>query len=140
MERAVLAAVLIVVAVGVALVLQRRRPEPPTQARRYRVPQQLDRADFDHPDVPWLVVVFSSTTCQSCAAAVEKAQVLASADVAVLDVSYQARRDLHERYAVDAAPTTLVVDADGVVHASFVGVPSATDLWAAVADARGGQR
>jgi hypothetical protein len=136
MERVVLAAVLIAVAVGVAWALQRRRPEPPTQGRRYRVPQQLDRADFDHPDSPWLVVVFTSTTCDSCAGALEKARVLASADVAVVDVPYQGRKDLHERYAVDAVPTTLLVDAEGVVQASFVGTPSATDLWAAVADAR----
>ncbi|HEX2040382.1 MAG TPA: hypothetical protein VHF47_11700 [Acidimicrobiales bacterium] len=137
MERLVLAAVLVAAALAVAWVLRRRRPEPPTQPRRYRVPQQLDRADFDHADLPWLVVVFTSSTCESCAGALDKARVLGSADVAVIDVSYQARRDLHERYAIDAVPTTLVVDADGVVQASFVGTPSATDLWAAVADARG---
>jgi hypothetical protein len=136
-ERLLLAAALVVVAVAVAAVLRRRRPEPPTQARRYHVPQQLDRADFDHTDVPWLVVVFTSTTCQSCGAVLEKARVLASADVAVQDVPYQQRRDLHERYVIEAAPTTVVVDPEGVVRASFVGVPSATDLWAAVADARG---
>ncbi len=30
----------------------------------------------------------------------------------------------------------LVADADGVVRASFVGSPSAADLWAAVAELR----
>jgi protein-disulfide isomerase len=136
LERLLLAAALVVVAVIVARVLQRRRPEPPTQSRAYQVPQQLDRADFDHVEVPWLVVVFTSTTCDSCAAALEKAHVLASAEVAVQEVSYQARKDLHQRYAVEAAPTIVVVDPEGVVGASFVGVPSATDLWAAVAEAR----
>jgi hypothetical protein len=33
-------------------------------------------------------------------------------------------------------PTALVVDAEGVVAASFVGPVTATDLWAAVAEAR----
>jgi hypothetical protein len=31
---------------------------------------------------------------------------------------------------------TLIADAEGVVKATFVSVPSATDLWAAVAEVR----
>jgi hypothetical protein len=136
-ERLLLALGLIVVAVAVAEVLRRRgrRPEPPTQGR-WRVSTQLDRADFDEPEAPWLVVVFTSSTCDSCARAVEKASVLRSADVAFQEVSYQERKDLHQRYNIDAVPTILAVDAEGVAHASFVGTPSATDLWAAVAEAR----
>ena len=44
--------------------------------------------------------------------------------------------DLHERYAIDAVPCIVVADEAGVVRASFIGVPTATDLWAAVAEAR----
>ncbi|MBA3654386.1 MAG: hypothetical protein H0W70_09355 [Actinobacteria bacterium] len=135
MERLVLALVLIVAAAAVAAWLRRQRPEPPTQSH-YQVPTQLDRDDFDDGDRPWLVVVFSSTTCATCAEAVAKAEVAACGDVAVQDVSYQARADLHRRYAIEAAPTTVVADRDGVVHAAFVGAPSATDLWAAIAEAR----
>lgn len=136
MERLFLAVVLVAVAVAVALVLERRRPEPPTQPRRWPVPTQLDRRDFAGADRPWLVAVFTSATCASCVQATEKAQVLASAEVAYDEVSWQERKDLHDRYAVEAVPTLVVADADGVVRASFVGVPSATDLWAAVAEAR----
>jgi len=135
MSRLVVAASLVVVAGIVAAALRRRRPEPPTQAR-WAVPAQLDRADFDRRDAPWLVVVFSSTTCAGCEQAVAKAAVLASTDVAVQEVSYQGRRDLHERYAIEAAPTIVVADAEGVVRASFVSTPTATDLWAAVAEVR----
>lgn len=135
MDRLLLVVALVAVAVVVAQVLQRRRPEPPTQGR-WQVPTQLDRADFDGADRPWLVVVFTSTTCDSCARALEKAAALASAEVAFQDVPYQGRKDLHQRYAVEAVPTILVADADGVVRASFVGTPTATDLWAAVAEAR----
>ncbi|MDQ1437916.1 MAG: hypothetical protein QOK43_1545 [Acidimicrobiaceae bacterium] len=135
MERLLLAAAIVVVASVVAAVLRRRRPAPPTQPQ-YQVPAQLDRDDFDGPDRPWLVAVFSSATCQSCERAVAKAAVLASETVAVQDVSYQDRKDLHERYAIDAVPTIVVADEAGVVRASFIGVPTATDLWAAVADAR----
>jgi hypothetical protein len=81
-------------------------------------------------------VVFSSTVCATCAEAVAKASVLACDAVAFEDVSYQARKDLHLRYSIEAAPTTVIADGDGVVKAAFVGVPSATDLWAAVAEAR----
>ena len=135
MERLLLAAVIIVVALVVAAVLQRRRPEPPTQSR-YQVPAQLDRADFEGQDRPWLVAVFSSETCQSCAAALDKAAVLESELVAFQDVSYQHHKALHERYDVDIVPMILGADEEGVVRASFIGVPTATDLWAAVAEAR----
>jgi hypothetical protein len=135
MERAVIAGVLVVVAVAIALLLERRRPAPPTQAR-WAVPSQLDRSDFTRPDAPWLVAVFTSLTCDSCAGTASKAQVLASAEVAVDAVSVQERPEVHRRYGIDAVPSLVVADAEGVVRASFVGPPTATDLWAAVAEAR----
>jgi hypothetical protein len=45
-------------------------------------------------------------------------------------------RELHDRYGIEAVPAALVVDAAGVVVAGFVGPVTATDLWAAVAEAR----
>ena len=39
---------------------------------------------------------------------------------------------LHERYKIDAVLRLVVADADGVVHAGFLGPMTATDLWAAV--------
>lgn len=135
-ERVVVALVLVAVAVVVAVLLERRKPAPPTQPRRWEVPTQLDRDDFEGRDRPWLVAVFTSATCESCARLLPKAAVLESDDVAVIEVPYQSRKDLHERYAVGAVPTLVVADAEGVVQASFVGVPTATDLWAAVAEAR----
>ena len=51
-------------------------------------------------------------------------------------MTFQARRDLHERYAIDAVPALLVADQMGAVQASFLGPVTATDLWAAVATAR----
>jgi hypothetical protein len=134
-ERVIIAAAVIVVAVVFALVVARRRPAPPTQSR-WNVPGQLDRNDFERPDVPWLVAVFSSATCETCAGALAKAGVLASASVVVQEVEVSARPDLHKRYAIDAVPLIAVADDEGVVRAAFVGTPSATDLWAAVAEAR----
>ena len=135
MERFLIAGALIVVGVVVAVVLERRRPQPPTQDR-WPVPTQLDRDDFDGGAAPWLVAVFTSATCESCARATAKASVLASPSVAYLEVPYQTRKDLHVRYGVEAVPCIVVADSEGVVRASFIGAPTATDLWAAVAEAR----
>jgi hypothetical protein len=135
-ERVVVALVLISLAVVVAVVLERRKPAPPTQPKRWEVPTQLDRDDFDGRDHPWLVAVFTSSTCDSCEKVLPKARVLASPAVAVTEIPYQSRKDLHARYGVDVVPTLVVADEEGVVRASFVGVPTATDLWAAVAEAR----
>jgi len=135
MERLAIAAVLVAVAVVVALVLQRRRPDAPTQPA-WSVPAQVDRQDFARPDAPWLVAVFTSATCSTCAGVYDKARALASDAVVVDDVELGERPREHERYAIDAVPTLVVADAEGVVRASFVGPVTATDLWAAVAEAR----
>ena len=65
-----------------------------------------------------------------------KAKVLASSQVAVVEVEFASQRALHQRYGIDAVPTTVVADSQGVVRASFLGRATATDLWAAVAEAR----
>lgn len=136
-ERLVIAAVLVVVAVIVALVLQRRtRVDAPTQPSSWSVPTQLDRDDFEGPDLPWLVVLFTSTTCATCRGVREKALRLAAPDVVVQDVEVTARPDLHARYHIDAVPTVVLTDADGVVRASFLGEPPGNDLQDALASLR----
>lgn len=136
MERLAVALVLVALAIVVAVVIDRRRPSAPTQPQTWPVPTQLDRADFDDPFRPWLVAVFTSRTCESCERVTAKARVVASDEVAYTEVSWQERRDLHDRYSIGAVPTTVIADRDGVVRASFVGSPTATDLWAAIAEAR----
>lgn len=140
MVRLLVAAAIVVVALVVALVVRRRRPtDAPTQPPG-AVPTQLDRRDFERPDAPWLVAVFTSATCHTCADVVSKAAVLASDDVAVTDIEWQTHKDLHERYHIDGVPLTVIADHEGVVRRSFAGPVTATDLWAAVADARGPDR
>jgi hypothetical protein len=133
--RIVVALVLCAVVGGVAWRLRRRPADAPPRDV-YPVPRQLDRADFDRPDAPWLVALFSSTVCDSCRTLPSKIVVLESADVATCDVEAEARGDLHRRYAIAAVPTTVVADADGVVRRAFVGVFTATDMWAAIAELR----
>ena len=134
--RVLLAVALVAVAALVAWVLERRRRTgPPTQGRSI-VPHQIDRADFPRPDAPWLVVLWSSRTCASCKGLAEKLLPLSSDEVAVIEVEYQEHPDLHARYKIEAAPVTIIVDADGVTQASFAGAFTATDLWAKVAELR----
>ncbi len=136
MERVIVALVIVVIVGVVAAAARRRRvPDAPTQ-RRFSAPEQLDRNDFARPHAPWLVAVFSSATCDVCAQVVAKAAVLECSDVVVVDVEYATDRALHEKYSIDAVPTVVVADAQGVAAATFLGPMTATDLWAAVAEAR----
>ncbi|HQV58002.1 MAG TPA: thioredoxin family protein [Ilumatobacteraceae bacterium] len=135
MVKAIVVAVLLVAAVVVAVIGRRRQHRAAPVARQFVVPTHLDRGDFPS-DTPWLVVVFTSASCHTCADVARKASVLESAAVGVIEVEYAAMGALHERYSIDAVPLLVVVDKAGTVRASFVGPVSATDLWAAVATLR----
>jgi hypothetical protein len=133
--------VAVALAGGVALIalwLQRRRPSLGRMpvVDRHHVPASVDRFDFVAPDAPWLVVVFTSSSCDSCAATWEVARQLGSPAVATQEVEVGAAPGLHARYGIDAVPTTIVCDVDGTVVRSFLGPVSATHLWAAAAEAR----
>jgi hypothetical protein len=132
-----IAVAVVAVAAGIAFAARRRmRPEPPTQPRSFSAPSQLDRADFTDPGSPWLVVVFTSATCDACALVAAKAQALASPEVAVQLVAYQDDRALHDRYRIEAVPTLVLADRAGVVRYHHLGPITATDLWADVAKTR----
>jgi hypothetical protein len=136
MTRLLVVVAVVLVAALVAWFVQRRRPDAPVRTG-FSIPEQLDRADFARPEAPWLVAVFTSATCATCADVWSKASVLASDEVAVQEIEYVRDRALHDRYEVDAVPALAVADADGVVRRSFLGPVSATHLWAALAELRG---
>jgi hypothetical protein len=134
--RVVVAVTLFALLAVLAWWLERRRlSDAPTQTPGVP-PTQLDRADFPRPEVPWLVVLFTSSTCESCAGLREKVAALESDEIVVTEVEYFARPELHDRYHVDAAPMTLIADAEGVVRVSFIGAFAAPELWTAVAELR----
>jgi hypothetical protein len=136
-ERLLLAVALALAAVVVATVLRRRRHVGPAPTQgSWSAPAQLDRADFARPAAPYLVVLFSSSTCHTCSAMAEKVGVLACPAVAVDVVEVGERPALHKRYAIAAVPIVVVADSQGVVRASFIGPTTATDLWATVAEVR----
>ncbi len=136
--RVAAAVVLFVLLAALAWWLERRRhDDAPTQTAGV-IPLQLDRRDFARPDARWLVVLFTSSNCDSCAGLYDKAATLESEEVAVVEVEYFSEPEMHDRYKVDAAPMTLVADSEGVVRASFLGAFSAPELWTAVAELRAG--
>lgn len=137
LARVLIAAVLLAGAGTFAWLAERAKRSSQAPAHRsYDYPRQIDRADFDRPDAPWLVAVFSSESCLGCRPVVSKAMVLASGVVAVAECEYGAAPDMHARYAIEGVPTTIIADGEGVVRKGFIGAVTATDLWAAVADLR----
>ena len=136
MTQVAIVVVLGAVAAGVAWFVKRRTTPEPERGSSWTVPQLVDRKDFDRPEAPWLVALFSSATCLACQGTAAKASLLASDEVAYQEVDHLERKDLHDRYGIDAVPMVIVVDAAGVVRANFVGEPTATDLWAALAELR----
>ena len=135
MDRLLLLVLVAATAGTLAHLLQRRRPDAPVRTG-WSVPQQLDRRDFDRPDAPWLVAVFTSATCDTCGSVVEVARPLESQAVAFQEVEAGERRDLHDRYAVDAVPMVLLVDGVGVVRDHHLGPVTATHLWGSLAELR----
>lgn len=137
MERLIIALCLGAVAVGLAVIIQRRQhQQTPETAGEFRAPERLARSDFSRPDAPWLVAVFTSATCSTCADVWSKAKVLDSPQVVVQQIEETLDADLHARYDIRAVPIVAIADESGQVRASYMGPVSATHLWAALAELR----
>ena len=135
MIRFIIVGVVVVVALLANLWQRKRQVDAPTQGAS-EVPSQIDRSDFVRPDASWIVLAFTSATCQTCSDIERKVLVLETSSVAIQILEYTAERELHKRYKIDAVPAVLMADASGVVQANFLGPVSATDLWAALARVR----
>lgn len=131
----IIASIILLFAAALGVLVRRRKPDAPSQTT-HTVPQQLSRDDFYHAEKPWLLAVFTSSTCDACQDVATKAKVLASQDVAVQIIDFQEMPDLHARYSIDAVPTTVIADHLGVVQYGVLGPITATDLWAAMARCR----
>ncbi len=129
-------AVIVAVTIGVAIASRRAGTDAIPTPSGFTVPGRVAREDFDHPERPWLVAVFSSETCDSCAGVVERATPLDSPEVVVAVITVQDHAATHTRYRIDGVPTTIIADADGTVVDSFLGPIQTIELWDAVAAAR----
>ena len=118
-----------------AYLLQRKAQETPVRTG-WSVPDQVNRADFIFPDAPWLVAVFTSSTCDTCAEVLAKATPLASDQVAVQALEAKKDKELHDRYQIEAVPLIALIDALGVVRSHFLGPVSSSQLWSSLAELR----
>ena len=123
------------VVVAAKFIRQKSIVDVPTQ-KIFSAPVQIDRTDFPISQHEWMIAVFTSATCHACADMLAKAQVVASKNVAVFEIEYSDKKELHRKYNIEAVPTVVVSDIRGVVHKSFLGPVSATDLWAGIASVR----
>lgn len=128
MIQVVVALAIVLGGVAVAIVIRRRDVQTMASGKSWSVPAQLEPSDFGSPDVERLVVVFSSATCDACAETLTRVNALLDHGVALAEISYQEHGDLHERYGIDAVPTLVIADREGVVLRSFVGPPSDDEL------------
>ncbi len=133
--RTTIAFAVLLIAGAMSLILRQRKSDAPAQVRG-AVPHQLNWHDFTTVNKSWLVVVFTSSTCDACRNVATKALVLESNEVAVKLIDFIDKRDLHKRYHIDSVPTTMIADSQGVVRFATVGPVTATDLWAALAKCR----
>jgi hypothetical protein len=128
--------VVLVVGIGlvaaIVAVVVNGRARRPLGVTFGEAPSRVDRADLPHAEVDVLVVLFSSRTCDACGAIAQLLPELDGPGVATAEVSWQERRDLHQRYAIPAVPTTLVVSRDGTVTWSAVGAVDRSELEAAI--------
>jgi len=74
-----------IVAIAALVIRRSRVSDAPTQ-KIFASPTQIDRADFATQSQEWLVVVFTSASCHVCADMTAKAKVLATREVAVIEV------------------------------------------------------
>ena len=133
MERVVIAVIIAAIAIGAAMLFDRRGKQPTSGSNSYAVPSHIDRREFPDAAAPWLVVAFTSSTCDSCAQVRRLIDGIATDTVAVFDAELVAERALHDHYGIEAVPTVIVADAAGEVRASFLGVPPEDELQGVLA-------
>ena len=87
----------------------------------WSIPGHLSREDFGFLNEPWLVVIFSSESCETCKPVVAEGMKLTSLGIAIQEVAAETNRGLHEKYDINAVPMLLLVDKFGVVRSSHLG-------------------
>ena len=135
MDRLLLVLGGVAIAALVAMLLSRGHQAAPA-ANTHTIPRQLNRGDFKGATRPWLVAVFTASTCATCAGVMERARHLDSSYVVVQELELSTDKAIHERYGVDAVPMVLIADETGAVQRAFLGPTTAADLWASLAELR----
>ena len=128
---------LLVASVAGILAYKFQRSSSDTPVRTgWSIPDQVNRKDFLSPEIPWLVAVFTSSSCDTCSEVMSKTVPLASSQVVVHEVEAKKDKDLHDRYKIEAVPLVALIDTQGVVRSHFLGPVSSSDLWSSLAELR----
>mgnify|MGYP001170249808 FL=1 len=110
------------VAVGISFIANKRKPDTPT-VPKFVLPFQLDRNDFENVESDWLLVLFSSDTCDSCNFVHDQISNLTLPSLQVQNVEFPSDNLLHKKYSVSSVPSLLLANQNGVVEWSFAGIP-----------------
>tara|TARA_B100001029_G_C14996977_1_gene415620 strand:+ start:304 stop:711 length:408 start_codon:yes stop_codon:yes gene_type:complete len=109
-------------AIVVAYIANNRHTDSPSVPKS-SLPVQVDRNDFDLPDMKWLLAFFSSESCSSCIQVREILNKITLNSIHVQEISFPREKNLHTRYAINSVPIVLIANLDGVVIWSYAGVP-----------------
>ena len=109
-------------AISVAYIANNRRTDSPSVPKS-SLPIQVDRNDFEMPDMKWLLVFFSSESCSSCIQVREILSDIPLNSIHIQEVSFPQGKNLHTRYAINSVPIVLIANLEGVVTWSYAGVP-----------------
>ena len=94
----------------------------------WSIPGHLSREDFWFTNESWLVVIFSSESCETCKPLVAESMKLSSLGIAIQEIAVETNKDLHEKYGIDAVPMLLLVDKFGVVRSSHLGPTNSEEV------------
>ena len=94
----------------------------------WSIPGHLSREDFGFTNESWLVVIFSSESCETCKPLVAESMKLSSLGIAIQEIAVETNKDLHEKYSIDAVPMLLLVDKFGVVRSSHLGPTNSEEV------------
>ena len=122
-----LSTILLVLSLGsfatlVAYLVNNRRADSPSVPKS-SLPVQIDRGDFEEPHGKWLLIFFSSDTCNSCNNVRSLINDLTVDSFHIQEIEFPKRKDLHQRYGINSVPIVLIANEEGVVIWSFAGVP-----------------
>ncbi len=125
MSTVLLVAGAVIIALAVSALTRRsattgRRAAAATE-QDHHIPDVVSASDFGIPEDQWMLVVFSSDKCATCAVVVEAVSRIDMPDLTVAVVGIERMPGLHAEYRIDAVPTTIVADPTGSVRKSFLG-------------------
>jgi len=128
----VVGAVIIAVAVST---LANRSTTSTNAELEHHIPDQIDGADFCRTLGSRMLVVFSSSKCNTCALVIEAVSRIDKPSLVVVVADIETKPDLHAKYNIEAVPTTLLAEPSGRVVKSFLGPVGRELIEQALSDA-----